>query len=120
MPGNSSAGYIPSSDGYANALSYSSLRNLSTSDYTIDFLPFGKQSTSEPPHKLGEIKNPSMVWAIADFDWECVSDPNGLGSLNGKAKKDSVAMKPVHGRTRNFLFFDGRSGSKTVKGYKEY
>ncbi|MEY4386331.1 MAG: hypothetical protein RLY20_1614 [Verrucomicrobiota bacterium] len=122
MPGNSSGAYIPSSDGYKNALSYSSLRNLSTSDYTIDFLPFGKQSASPPEysHKLGEVRNSSMVWAIADFDWECVSDPNSLGTLNGKNKKDSVAVKPVHGRTRNFLFFDARAASRSVRGYKEY
>jgi len=120
MPANSSAGYIPTSDGYANALSYSSLRNLNTTDYSIDFLPFGKQSTSEPPHKHGEIRNSSQVWAVGDFDWAAVSDPNSLGTLNGKAKKDSVAMKPVHGRTRNFLFFDGRAASKSVKTYREY
>ena len=120
MPGLSSAGYVPSSDGYANALSYSSLRNLTTPDYSIDFLPFGKQSTMEPPHKHGEIRNASQVWAVGDFDWLSVANPANLGTLNGKPKQESVANKPVHGRTRNFLFFDGRAASKTVKTYSDY
>lgn len=122
MPGNSSAGYIPSSDGYANALSYSSLRNLITPDYTIDFLPFGKQSATPPeyPHKHGEIRNASQVWAVGDFDWQSVGSPASLGTLNGKPKQESVAVKPVHGRTRNFLFFDGRAASKRVKTFNEY
>ena len=122
MPANSSAGYVPASDGYANALAYSSLRNLTTPDYSIDFLPFGKQSATPPeyPHKRSEINNASLVWAVGDFDWLAVANPSSLGTLNGKPKQDSVAMKPVHGKTRNFLFFDGRAGSRSVKTYKEY
>ena len=122
MPSLSSAGYVPSSDGYKNALSYSSLRSLSTTDYTIDFLPFGKQSAAPPEysHKHGEIRNASQVWAVGDFDWLSVANPANLGTLNGKPKQESVANKPVHGRTRNFLFFDGRAASKTVKTYSDY
>ena len=120
MPNNSSGKYNPASDGYANALAYSTLRNQTNSDYTIEFLPFGKQSSGEPPHKRGEIRNASLVWAVGDFDWQAVSDPSSLGTLNGKPKQDSVAVKPVHGLTRDFLFFDGRAGSKSVKTYKEY
>jgi prepilin-type N-terminal cleavage/methylation domain-containing protein/prepilin-type processing-associated H-X9-DG protein len=120
MPANSSAGYVPSSDAYANAFAYSTLRNTNTPLYQIGFYPFGKQSSSLPPHKLTEIPNPSEIWALADFDWLCVSSPAGLGSANGKPKQDSVSKVPVHGKTRNFLYFDGRSASKTVKTYNDY
>ena len=57
---------------------------------------------------------PGEVWALADFDWLCIANPAGLGTANGKPKQDSVSNKPVHGKTRNFLFFDGRAASKTV------
>ena len=120
MPANSSAGYVPSSDNYGNAFAYSTLRATNTTAYQIGFYPFGKQSSGEPPHKQSEIKNPSEVWALADFDWECVANPTGLGSANGKPKHESVSKKPVHGKTRNFLFFDGRAGSKPVKTYQDY
>jgi prepilin-type N-terminal cleavage/methylation domain-containing protein/prepilin-type processing-associated H-X9-DG protein len=121
MPANSSAGYVPSSDKYENAFAYSSLRNTNTSTYRIEFLPFGKQSTGERSHKLSEIKNPSDVWALADFDWLCVANPGSLGSgSTGRPKSESVSRVPVHGKTRNFLYFDGRAGSKSVKTYQEY
>jgi prepilin-type N-terminal cleavage/methylation domain-containing protein/prepilin-type processing-associated H-X9-DG protein len=122
MPGNSSAGYRPRDDNpaYANAFSYSTLRNTNTADYQIDFLPFGKQSTREPAHRSSQIPNPSAVWVIADFDQRAVSNPGGLGSGNGRNKQDGVAVKPVHDRTRNFLFFDGRSAARRVSTPNEY
>jgi prepilin-type N-terminal cleavage/methylation domain-containing protein len=120
MPANSSAGYRPRSDGYANAFSYSTLRNTNTSQYQISFLPFGKQSTSEPSHKLAEIFSPSMVWAVADFDWQAVGNPSGLGTANGKAKADSVAVKPVHGASRNYFYFDGRAAARKITTPQEY
>ena len=62
----------------------------------------------------------STVWALADFDWKAVSNPSSLGSANGRPKADSVAVKPVHGATRNFLFFDGRVAAKKVTTPQEY
>jgi prepilin-type N-terminal cleavage/methylation domain-containing protein len=120
MPANSSAGYRPRTDGYANAFSYSTLRNTNTSQYQISFLPFGKQSTSEPSHRISEIPTPSLVWAVADFDWQAVGNPAGLGSANGRAKADSVAVKPVHGASRNFFYFDGRAASRKITPPQEY
>jgi prepilin-type N-terminal cleavage/methylation domain-containing protein/prepilin-type processing-associated H-X9-DG protein len=120
MPGNSSVGYTPQSDNYANAFSYCTLRNTNTTDYQIAFLPFGKQSAGEPPHKITEILTPSSVWALGDFDWLAVQDPTGLGSANGKNKADSTAKTPVHGGSRNFVFFDGHVAAKRVLTYKEY
>jgi prepilin-type N-terminal cleavage/methylation domain-containing protein/prepilin-type processing-associated H-X9-DG protein len=121
MPQNSGSGaYNPSSDNYQKAYAYSTLRNMTNSDYQITFFPFGKQSTSEPSHKISQIPSPSTVWTIGDFDWSAVSSPSGLGSLNGSPKADSCAVKPVHGSTRNFLYFDGHVSSKRITTYSEY
>ncbi len=56
MPGLSSAAtpYSPTSDNYANAYSYCSLRNQTNATYELSFLPFGKSSTSEPAAKLSK------------------------------------------------------------------
>jgi len=121
MPANSgSHAYDPASDNYLKAYSYSSLRNLTNSEYTISFFPFGKQSTSERSHKISEIPNASAVWTLADFDWAAVSNPSGLGSLNGAPKADSCAVKPVHGASRDFLYFDGHVGTRRVTTPTEY
>jgi prepilin-type N-terminal cleavage/methylation domain-containing protein/prepilin-type processing-associated H-X9-DG protein len=121
MPANSgSHGYNPTSDNFLKAYSYSTLRSQSNSQYFVTFYPFGKQSTSERSHKKSEIPNPSSVWTLADFDWAAVSSPSGLGSLNGAPKADSCAVKPVHGPTRNFLFFDGHVGSRRVTTPADY
>ncbi len=120
MPANSSAGYKPASDSYANAFSYSTLKNYTNSEYQITFLPFGKQSAGEPSHKISEIPSPSTVWTLADFDWKAVTDPGGLGSANGRPKSETVAMKPVHGGARNFLYFDGRAATRKVSTPQNY
>jgi prepilin-type N-terminal cleavage/methylation domain-containing protein len=120
LPQNSGNGYNPKSDNYQNAFSYSTLRNMTNGDYSITFLPFGKQSTQERSHKLTDVPQPSTVWAVGDFDWLAVKDPTSLGSLNGKPKADSTAKTPVHGATRNFFYFDGRAASKKVTTYDQY
>jgi hypothetical protein len=60
------------------------------------------------------------VWALADFDWLAVTDPNGLGSANGKPKSESVANRPVHGKSRDFLYFDGRAAARRVGTPQQY
>jgi prepilin-type N-terminal cleavage/methylation domain-containing protein/prepilin-type processing-associated H-X9-DG protein len=121
MPANSgSRAYDPASDNYLKAYSYSTLRNMTNTTYAIAFYPFGKQSTSEPSHKITEISNPTAVWTLADFDWAAVNNPAGLGSLNGAPKADSCAVKPVHGSTRDFLYFDGHVDSRRLGTPSEY
>jgi prepilin-type N-terminal cleavage/methylation domain-containing protein len=115
VPGILSNGYRPESDNYANAFSYSALRRTNGVDYTIAFLPFGKNTDNLPPRKLTEILQPSTVWALADFDQQAVSNPAGLGGQQGY-----IPLRPVHGKARNFIYFDGRVGSRPVKGYQEY
>jgi prepilin-type N-terminal cleavage/methylation domain-containing protein len=115
VPSILSNGYRPESDNYANAFSYSALRRTNGVDYSIGFLPFGKNTENLPPHKLSEISQPSVVWALADFDQKAVSNPAGLGSQQGY-----IPLRPVHGKSRNFIYFDGRVGSRPDRGYLEY
>jgi hypothetical protein len=60
---------------------------------------------SRPSFKLSEIaaiKPLSDAWAIGDLDQEGVASPTSLG----KDRTPYVALKPVHGSTRNLLYFD--------------
>jgi len=115
VPGILENGYRPESDKYENAYSYSTLRNLTTKDYTITFLPFGKNTASLPPVKMSMITQPSSVWALADFDQKAVSNPAGLGS-----QRYFIPLRPVHGGTRNFFYFDGRAATKKVTDPTDY
>jgi prepilin-type N-terminal cleavage/methylation domain-containing protein/prepilin-type processing-associated H-X9-DG protein len=115
LPGNTTANYRPDSDNFQNAYSYSALRNLTAADYTIAFLPFGKNTANEASHRLTEILTPSTVWATADFDQQAVANPSGLGS-----GLPYIALKPVHGTTRNFLFFDSHVSLKKVAAPDQY
>ncbi len=107
--------YKPESDNYDNAYSYSALRNLTNIEYTIGFHPFGKNTAGEPPHRLSQIAQPSTVWALADFDQKAVSDPAGLGS-----QRYYIPLRPVHGKSRNFFYFDGRVASKRAGKPEEF
>ena len=62
-----------------------------------------------------------MIWILADFDWKAVSSsPPGLGTFNGKNKDDSTARDPVHGSSRNYVFFDGHVDKKKVTKPEDY
>lgn len=115
LPSNTEANYRPYTDNYANAYSYSALRNTNAVDYQIAFLPFGKNTENKPPHKITSIPNASGVWAVADFDQKAVVDRFSIGGA-----RPYVAVNPVHGSTRNFLYFDGRAGSKPVRTPQDY
>jgi len=115
VPGILSNGYKPESDNYENAYSYSSLRNMTNSEYAITFLPFGKNTSGLPPHKISEILQPSTVWALGDFDQQAVANPSGLGS-----QQAYIPLRPVHGKSRIFFYFDGRAASKSVTTPADY
>ena len=108
MPGNSGSGiYNPETNNYLTEYSYSALRSLKTPDYEIPFRPFGKESSEEPAHKLSEVQaaasSVSSVWALADIDAQ-VSKNDPVAAFT--FKYSSMAKTPVHGKSRNFLFFD--------------
>jgi prepilin-type N-terminal cleavage/methylation domain-containing protein/prepilin-type processing-associated H-X9-DG protein len=112
LPGNTSSGYSPDTDpaGWKNAFSYAVTRSYSNAFWSLPsgMLPFGKQG-SYGPSKLSSINQPSAVWAASDFDWEATSNPSGLGGSQAY-----VAMHPVHGKSRNFLYFDGHVAAQRV------
>ena len=109
MPQNSMASYDPESDNYRNAYSYSATRSISNEWWNVPNYPFGKQGVANAL-KISAISNPSAVWAVADFDLAATSD-NG-GSLGGP--QTFVAIKPVHEKSRNFLYFDFHVSSVRV------
>ena len=120
-PGNIENGsYSPSSDNYANAFAYSVTRidNAPQSDLASVGYPFGSQSPIQYSLKISTIasKGPiSDIWAAGDFDDKAVQAPASIGT-----KEIYTAKLPVHGSTRNFLFFDGHAASKKVTTYLDY
>jgi len=120
---NQSGGYNPITDTsqpyYQGAFSYSVTR---TNNYPQSLLtplgyPFGKQSASVclKMSTVGTTRQLSEIWAVADIDWQAVSDPTALGTA-----ENTVAIQPVHGNVRNFLYFDWHVGAKKVTGYQDY
>jgi prepilin-type N-terminal cleavage/methylation domain-containing protein/prepilin-type processing-associated H-X9-DG protein len=118
MPQNSGSGsYMPAADPagpYVHAMSYSTLRNTNTTVYAINYYPFGKESIKMASVKASQVSPPSQIWALADFDWLCTDNPGGLGTFLSMNKQDTTAKVPVHGSSRNFLYFDFHVGSRPV------
>lgn len=122
LPGNSVVGsYNPETDSppYNNAFSYSVTRATNGPNWTLRGLPFGKQDDiAQRPMKLSAISSSaplSDVWAIADFDTNAITNPSGLGS-----SLPYMAKNPVHGSSRNFLYFDFHAASKRVTTPQNY
>ena len=93
---------------YVHAYCYSTLRNTNTAAWQLNQYPFGKENLN-PSMKISDVTPPSAVWALADFDLQCLSDTTGasLGTgPNGFAKNGGTCKVPVHGSSRNFLYFD--------------
>lgn len=113
LPNNSMAGYSPDSDNYNNAFSYSVTRSFSNEIWSLlpNNLPFGKEN-SHRPLKITQIAAcapVSSVWAAADLDLLAVADPGSLGG-----PQPYVAKVPVHGKSRDFLFFDFHAAAVKV------
>ena len=112
----------PDANTYKTAYSYSALRSTNNDDYTVPLLPFGKHSPSQPPYKYtqfqAEASSVSSVWAIADVDGDVSLTPDSSFS----DKLSTMALHPVHGDTRNFLYFDFHVGRKkaTPAGPQHY
>jgi prepilin-type N-terminal cleavage/methylation domain-containing protein/prepilin-type processing-associated H-X9-DG protein len=129
LPGITAAQYNPLSDFYNNAFCYSITRtnNYPNSLLTNVGMPFGDgdissggqlDADSQWSLTLNIINGAAplaAVWAMGDFDWQCVESPSGLGQ-----PEDYVAKTPVHLDVRNFFYFDGHVASKRVTGYTNY
>jgi prepilin-type N-terminal cleavage/methylation domain-containing protein len=106
----------PDANSFKTAYSYSALRSTNGADYSIPFLPFGKHAGSPPEasHKytevVGSAQSISTVWALADVDGDVSLDPQGTFTT----KLATMALHPVHGSSRNFLYFDMHVGSKNA------
>jgi prepilin-type N-terminal cleavage/methylation domain-containing protein/prepilin-type processing-associated H-X9-DG protein len=120
-PGNIQVGtYVPSSDDYVNAFAYSVTRIDNPPQNVLASVgyPFGSQSPIQYSLKLstiGSLGSLSDIWTAGDFDEKAVASASSLGS-----KEAYTAKLPVHGATRNFLFFDGHANSKKVTTYADY
>ena len=124
LPGITAAQYEPLSDNYNMAYCYSISR---TNHYpnillTNVGMPFGngdvgtsEQQWSLTINNISSAAPVALIWAIGDFDWQCVDSPSGLGS-----PENYVPRTPVHVDVRNFLFFDGHAANKKVTGYTNY
>ena len=84
------------------------------------FMPFGYYTNvnqpygftgSVAPHKMSDISTTSDTWYILDMDQ--VAFPGGFG---GK----EMPLKPVHGSSRNYLYFDGHVGIKKIQASGVY
>ncbi len=83
----------------------------------VTFHPFGYPpgqagSPMEPPHKISEVQAlapMSDVWALVDLDQQGSPDVGW---------KDEIPLLPVHGSTRNQLFFDNHVQAKSWKSLK--
>jgi prepilin-type N-terminal cleavage/methylation domain-containing protein len=131
MPHNSMNGtYRPQSDTqygpFRGAICYSVTR---TNNYPNSALagigtPFGdgslgaNQAPFDRSMKMSSVQSVqgySDIWAMADLDGQAVADATMLGQFS-----DNAARNPVHGKVRNYLFFDMHVASKRVTTYNEY
>ena len=132
LPGNSvnpssgaKTGYDPTSDNYYNAFSYSVCRDTSFdgNNYSIPQLPFGKESGSTLGYSATKLTALSQqaplteIWAAADLDTNCVTDPTSLSSSSSSI---GYAAQPVHGHVRNYLYFDFHVSNKKITTPADY
>ena len=109
---------------WTNACSYSvtrSTNHVNGPDYwTLPAgYPFGKESQNVAL-KLSLVASQahlSDIWAAADLDCAGVNNPSGLGTVYSSGW---VAVAPVHGAVRNYLYFDFHVSSRKVTIPDEY
>ena len=78
----------------------------------VTFAPFGSFSPQTPPKKLSAFNGLaplSEIWIMTDLDQIGLMTRGGGPSWLG-----NTPVKPIHGSTRNYNFFDGHAGTKKV------
>lgn len=73
--------------------------------------PFGYPDPDAPPHKVMEVqafRSLSSIWILTDVDKVSVTNA-------GNTWRDQLPDQPVHGRVRNYLFFDGHVTTKKIR-----
>ncbi len=109
---------------YMDYYSYSVTRPANLAPLTE--YPFGKRDSSNPANSKGPlrlsqvsaVKPLSDVWAVADIDQKAL-DPTSSGNT-GASWWTNIASKPVHGKVRNYLYFDNHVGTKRVVTFQQY
>ncbi len=109
---------------YQNYYTYSLTRtnNILQSNGTVGlpWYPFGKRPDYGPV-KLSTIATASSLstcWATADID-QLALDGTSSGNT-GASWWNYIPTGPVHGKIRDYLFFDNHVGTKKVITYKDY
>lgn len=81
----------------------------------LPFNPFGyppdDPNPPKKPHKIIEVqafRSLSEVWAMTDVDKVSVTNPDNTW-------RDQLPDSAVHGRVRNYLFFDGHVAVKRIR-----
>lgn len=125
LPANTYGHYQPASDNYRHAYCYSVSRLNGGLMLHLPGYPFGKGNLGQEPLAISQIAAAvplSKAWALADLDWAA-----GGGSLAnipitffGPDKYAYMAINPVHGTVRNYLYFDMHVASQKVGGPDEY
>lgn len=106
LPGNTEAGYNGQNDNYVHAWCFMMSRFF-LPDHTLPFgWPVDSWAAQSASHKISEIaaeKSLSDTWALGDLD----QDVDGIAPTSlGTDRTPYVALKRVHGTSRNFLYFD--------------
>ena len=81
---------------------------------TLAWMPFGNASGPEMPHKMSELSTmgAAKVWWMVDMDKVVVPDLASSGM--GAAAWNTLPNQSVHGKTRNYIYFDGHVGRTKV------
>ncbi len=74
--------------------------------------PFGypPDPTAQKPHSLADVqafRSLSALWMLTDVDKVSVTSPDNTW-------RDQLPDKPVHGKVRNYLYFDGHVKSRKI------
>ena len=94
-----------------------------TNDTQMAFFPFGDflgQANTGPSKKLSSFNGLGSVdklWAVSDLDLVGYTGYAGQPNYSanaGPSWKGVNPPTPIHGRVRNYFFFDGHAGSKPV------
>lgn len=81
----------------------------------LPWLPFGyppspADTDKQPPHKLTEVQNErglARVWTLMDVDKVAITSTDNTW-------REQLPDKPVHGKVRNYLYFDNHLATKRI------
>jgi prepilin-type N-terminal cleavage/methylation domain-containing protein/prepilin-type processing-associated H-X9-DG protein len=107
-------------DYYSYSLTRTNNIILGNGTIGLPWYPFGKRPDAGPNRltSLAGVVSLSECWAVADFDQEAV---NSASSGNTSASWwNFIPTAPLHGKSRNYLYFDNHTGTKSAKGYQNY